>query len=51
MAWCMVTRADSGFWPLIAFAAGSIIYVFNVAKGSFHGVMRGHGGVSFSSCG
>ena len=46
VAWCIVTKADSGFWPLISFAADAVLYVYNVAKGEFHGVMRGHGGVS-----
>lgn len=40
----MVHNADE-FWPLVAFSANSLLYLYNVEKASFHGVLRGHGGV------
>ncbi|KAH8120148.1 WD40 repeat-like protein [Phellopilus nigrolimitatus] len=43
VAWCMAMNADE-FSPLVAFSGNSILYVLNVEKGTFHGVMRGHGG-------
>ncbi|OCB86089.1 WD40 repeat-like protein [Sanghuangporus baumii] len=42
-AWCMVQNADE-FWPLIAFSANSLLYLYNVEKANYHGILRGHGG-------
>ncbi|KAL5519108.1 hypothetical protein ACEPAH_791 [Sanghuangporus vaninii] len=42
-AWCMVQNADE-FWPLVAFSANSLLYLYNVEKANYHGILRGHGG-------
>ncbi|EJD04130.1 WD40 repeat-like protein [Fomitiporia mediterranea MF3/22] len=43
VTWCLVQNADE-FWPLVVFASNAIMYLFNVEKGTYHGILRGHGG-------
>lgn len=40
----MVAHEDE-FLPLLAFSGNSILYVYNLEKGSFYGTIRGHGAV------
>lgn len=41
----MVIEVDE-IRPLVAFASNSILYIFDVNRGRYHGILRGHGGVS-----
>ena len=45
MTWALIHDVD-GIYPLLAFSAHSIIYILDVTKGEYHGILRGHGGVS-----
>ena len=47
VAWCIIFNMGV-FSPILVFSAYSVLYYYNLETGSFHGVTRGHGGVSFS---